>query len=200
MTVIIVAGALIGDWLGIMGYMQYAWFWFGNQGLSYIQLGRAWQIGFFAGLLIWSTLMFRALWPTGEMLRRATRQFWSGRIRLENLIWAATLNIAVLYVFGMIPLTGIEKSFTINDFWRWWVVHLWVEQSYHPAIQSRGQPMARRYCGVARGWGEPHICRDDGREPQHGGRPHRSPSSVGVTSTTPSVRALQRRTLPNKIR
>ena len=74
--------------------------------------------------------MFRALWPTGEMLRQATRQFWSGRIRLENLIWAATLNIAILYVFGMIPLTGIEKSFTITDFWRWWVVHLWVEQSF----------------------------------------------------------------------
>jgi nitric oxide reductase subunit B len=33
-------------------------------------------------------------------------------------------------VFGVIPLTGIEKSFTITDFWRWWVVHLWVEQSF----------------------------------------------------------------------
>jgi nitric oxide reductase subunit B len=130
-TLMIVAGALIGDWLGIMGHMSdQTWFWFGNQGLSYIQLGRFWQIGFFAGLLIWSGLMFRALWPTGEMLRQATRQFWSGRIRLENLIWAATLNIAILYVFGMIPLTGIEKSFTITDFWRWWVVHLWVEQSF----------------------------------------------------------------------
>jgi nitric oxide reductase subunit B len=130
-TLIIVAGALIGDWLGIMGHMSNeTWFWFGNQGLSYIQFGRFWQIGFFAGLLIWSGLMFRALWPTGEMLRQATRQFWSGRIRLENLIWAATLNIAILYVFGMIPLTGIEKSFTITDFWRWWVVHLWVEQSF----------------------------------------------------------------------
>jgi nitric oxide reductase subunit B len=130
-TLIIVAGALIGDWLGIMGNLgQQSWFWFGNQGLSYIQLGRFWQIGFFAGLLIWSALMFRALWPTGAALREATRQFWSGRIRLENLIWAATLNIAILYVFGMIPLTGIEKSFTITDFWRWWVVHLWVEQSF----------------------------------------------------------------------
>ena len=65
-------------------------------------------------------------WPEYE-LWRATRDFWSGRIRLENLIWAATINIAVLYVFGMIPLTGIGKSFTITDFWRWWVVHLWVE-------------------------------------------------------------------------
>ncbi len=36
----------------------------------------------------------------------------------------------MLYVFGMIPLTGIGKSFTITDFWRWWVVHLWVEQSF----------------------------------------------------------------------
>jgi nitric oxide reductase subunit B len=129
-TLAIVAGALIGNWLGIMGYIDNGWFWFGNQGLSYIQLGRFWQIGFFLGLLIWSALVFRALWPTGAAVWQATRQFWSGRIRIENLIWAATLNIAILYVFGMIPLTGIEKSFTIADFWRWWVVHLWVEQSF----------------------------------------------------------------------
>jgi nitric oxide reductase subunit B len=113
-----------------MGYTRESWFWFGNQGLSYIQLGRAWQIGFFAGLAIWSILVFRALWPTRTTLFQATRQFWSGRIRLEHLIWASTVNIALLYVFGMIPLTGIEKSFTITDFWRWWVVHLWVEQSF----------------------------------------------------------------------
>jgi nitric oxide reductase subunit B len=129
-TLVIVAGALLGNWLGVMGYIQTGWFWFGNQGLSYIQLGRFWQIGFFLGLLIWSGLVFRALWPTATELWRATRDFWSGRIRIENLIWAATLNIAILYVFGMIPLTGVGKSFTITDFWRWWVVHLWVEQSF----------------------------------------------------------------------
>jgi nitric oxide reductase subunit B len=129
-TLLIVAGALIGNWLGIMGYIDGGWFWFGNQGLSYIQLGRFWQIGFFIGLVLWSLLVFRALWPTAAMLWQATRQFWTGRIKLEHLIWAATINIAVLYVFGMIPLTGIEKSFTLTDFWRWWVVHLWVEQSF----------------------------------------------------------------------
>jgi len=129
-TLLIVVGAIAGDYLGIMGYAGEAWFWVGNQGLSYIQLGRAWQIGFFAGLVIWSLLVFRGLWPTGAKLAAATRQFWTGRIRLEHLIWASTVNIAVLYVFGMIPLAGIEKSFTITDFWRWWVVHLWVEQSF----------------------------------------------------------------------
>ncbi len=129
-TLLIVVGALAGNYLGIMGYIQKGWFWFGNQGLSYIELGRAWQIGFFAGLVIWSLLVFRALWPTRAKLAAATRQFWTGRIRLEHLLWASTVNIALLYVFGMIPLTGIEKSFTIADFWRWWVVHLWVEQSF----------------------------------------------------------------------
>ncbi len=129
-TLAIVVGALAGNYLDIMGYLHRGWFWFGQQGLSYIQLGRAWQIGFFAGLAIWSVLMFRALWPDRTSAAAATRAFWSGRIRLEHLLWASTANIALLYVFGMIPLTGIEKSFTITDFWRWWVVHLWVEQSF----------------------------------------------------------------------
>ena len=129
-TLLIVAGALIGDYLGIMGVIDQGWFWFGNQGLSYIQLGRFWQIGFFIGLALWSILVMRALWPTRARWWTAAGQFWSGRIRLEHLIWASTINIAVLYVFGMIPLTGVEKSFTLTDFWRWWVVHLWVEQSF----------------------------------------------------------------------
>jgi nitric oxide reductase subunit B len=129
-TLLIVAGALLGDYLGIMGVIDNGWFWFGNQGLSYIQLGRFWQIGFFVGLALWSLLVMRALWPTIALWRSAAKQFWTGRIRLEHLIWASTINIAVLYVFGMIPLTGIENSFTLTDFWRWWVVHLWVEQSF----------------------------------------------------------------------
>jgi nitric oxide reductase subunit B len=129
-TLLIVVGAVAGDYFGIMGYIKEDWFWFGNQGLSYIQLGRAWQIGFFAGLIIWSALVFRALWPSRVKLVAATRQFWTGRIRLEHLLWASTINIAGLYAFGMIPLTGVGRSFTITDFWRWWVVHLWVEQSF----------------------------------------------------------------------
>ncbi len=129
-TVAIVVGALIGDYLGIMGVIKNGWFWFGNQGLSYLELGRFWQIGFFLGLTFWSLLVLRGLWPSWDTLKQATRQFWTGRIRLEHLIWASTTNIAILYAFGMIPLFGVNPSFTITDFWRWWVVHLWVEQSF----------------------------------------------------------------------
>ena len=129
-TLIIVAGAIIGDYFGIMGIINKGWFWIGNQGLSYIQLGRLWQMGFSVGLVLWSIMVFRGLWPSMDRLKIATREFWTGNIRLEHLFWASTINVAVLYWFGMIPLTGIEKSFTITDFWRWWVVHLWVEQSF----------------------------------------------------------------------
>ena len=129
-TLLIVSGAIIGDYLGIMGMVNASWFWIGNQGLSYIQLGRLWQIGFCAGLFLWSFIIFRGMWPSWEKLKIASIEFWTGRIRLEHLFWASTINVAVLYCFGMIPLTGIEKSFTITDFWRWWVVHLWVEQSF----------------------------------------------------------------------
>lgn len=129
-TLFVVVGAIVGDYLGIMGFVNKSWFWIGNQGLSYIQLGRLWQMGFCAGLFLWSFIIFRGIWPTWHRLKTATVEFWTGRIRLEHLFWASTMNVAVLYCFGMIPLTGIEKSFTITDFWRWWVVHLWVEQSF----------------------------------------------------------------------
>jgi nitric oxide reductase subunit B len=67
--------------------------------------------------------------PSRETLWLAARQFWTGRIRLEHLLRASPINIALLYAFEMIPLTGIEKSFTITDFWRWQVVHLWAGDS-----------------------------------------------------------------------
>ena len=49
-SLFVVAAALTGNYLGIQGVIDKGWFWFGNQGLSYIQLGRFWQICFFAAL------------------------------------------------------------------------------------------------------------------------------------------------------
>lgn len=129
-SIIVVIGLLAGDYLGIMGFIRQGWFWFGNQGLAYLELGRFWQIIFFVGLATWCVLMARALWPTPTLLRGSLRNFVNGHIRIENLLWISTANVVVLYAFGMIPLTGIEKSFTIQEYWRFWVVHLWVEQSF----------------------------------------------------------------------
>lgn len=84
-TLFIVGGAIIGDYLGIMGYIDQYWFWLGNQGLSYLQLGRLWQIGFCLGLFLWSVIVFRGMWPGYKEIKEATIQFWTGRIRLEHL-------------------------------------------------------------------------------------------------------------------
>ncbi|MDE3208605.1 MAG: nitric oxide reductase, partial [Pseudomonadota bacterium] len=109
-TLLIVGGALGGDYLGIQGVINQNWFWFGNQGLSYLELGRFWQIGFFIGLAFWSFLVLRAMLPTLKALGRG--------IRVEHILFLSTVNIAILYLFGMIPITGINHSFTITDFWR----------------------------------------------------------------------------------
>jgi len=127
--VIIVAGALIGDYLGVMGVVKQHWFWLGNQGLSYLELGRLWQILFFVGLLVWSLVLLRAFLPTLASLVKEGRSFLS-LFRIEHLLWYSTLGVAVIYAFGMIPLGAPNPSFTITDFWRWWVVHLWVEWAF----------------------------------------------------------------------
>ncbi len=127
--VVIVAGALIGNYLGIMGAIGKHWFWFGNQGLSYLELGRFWQILFFVGLAVWCLVLLRAFWPTLKALFRQGNSFYS-LFRIEHLLWYSTLAVAVIYVFGMIPLGSPNPSFAITDFWRWWVVHLWVEWAF----------------------------------------------------------------------
>ncbi|CAK7193181.1 hypothetical protein COMNV_01395 [Commensalibacter sp. Nvir] len=129
-SVFVVAGIVIGNYLGIMGYMPHLWFWFGNQGNSYLELGRGWQYAFFGALLLWSYLIYRSFWPNRQIWQEARKAFLIGNIRLEHLFWLSTLNVAILYVFGMIPMFEVGKSYTMDDYWRWWVVHLWVEESF----------------------------------------------------------------------
>jgi len=122
-TVAVVVGGLIGDYAGIKGWFTGgSWFWFGNQGLSYLELGRAYQMGLFVGLSLWSILVGRAMWPALKARK--------GFLSVEHILFYSTVNIAILYIFGMIPVTSYASSFTITDFWRWWVVHLWVEQAF----------------------------------------------------------------------
>ncbi|MCE3285088.1 MAG: nitric-oxide reductase large subunit, partial [Steroidobacteraceae bacterium] len=61
---IIVVGALAGQWFAVMQKMGYATnFWFGHQGYEYTDIGRFWQIFLFIGLMLWLGLVGRALWP-----------------------------------------------------------------------------------------------------------------------------------------
>lgn len=115
---IIVAGSMIGQWYGVMQRMGYETnFWFGHQGYEYVDLGRFWQIFLFAGLFIWLFLMVRALAP-------AFRNQKENRHLLAMFV-IASAAIALFYGAGL--MWGRQTNLAIAEYWRWWVVHLWVE-------------------------------------------------------------------------
>ena len=115
---VVVLGSMAGEWLSTRGRLTGdAWFYFGHYGYEYIDLGRAFQIGLFAGLAIWVALVARAIWPA---LRREEQQR-----PLIALFLLSTVAIGGFYgaVFGV----GRTTNLAIAEYWRWWVVHLWVE-------------------------------------------------------------------------
>jgi nitric oxide reductase subunit B len=113
---LVVFGSMIGEWLGIFGFMGGWWAWFGNQGFEYLDLGRFWQVLLSIGLFFWVAVLFRGL---RARLRRehAANMPW--------LFFFAALAIPAFYAVGL--LARPESHFTTADFWRFWVVHLWVE-------------------------------------------------------------------------
>jgi nitric oxide reductase subunit B len=115
---IIVVGSLAGEWMGVMqklGLTQN--FWFGHQGYEYVDLGRFWQLFLFAGLIIWLILMFRALIPA---LKRP-----SENRQLLTMFIISSVAIAGFYGAGL--MWGRHTHLSVAEYWRWWVVHLWVE-------------------------------------------------------------------------
>jgi nitric oxide reductase subunit B len=115
---VIVAGSMAGEWLAVQQRLgNVANFWFGHQGYEYVDLGRFWQIFLFAGLFIWLFLMGRAMWP-------ALKKPGDHR-QLLGLFFISSLAIAAFYGAGL--MWGRHTNLAIAEYWRWWVVHLWVE-------------------------------------------------------------------------
>jgi nitric oxide reductase subunit B len=115
---IIVVGSLAGQALGVHKKLGLNMnFWFGHQGLEYVDLGRFWQCFLFVGLFVWLFLMTRALWP---VFKRPGQQR-----HLLGLFLLASTAIALFYGAGL--MWGRRTNLAMIEYWRWWVVHLWVE-------------------------------------------------------------------------
>lgn len=115
---IVVGGSLIGQWFGVMqklGLVEN--FWFGHQGYEYVDLGRFWQILLTVGLFLWLALMVRPILP---VIKKGTSE--KGLLILFLL---SCLSIALFYGAGL--MWGRQTHLAIAEYWRWWVVHLWVE-------------------------------------------------------------------------
>ena len=115
--VLVVGGSLAGEWLGIQQKLGNLWFWFGSQGFEYIDLGRFWQILLFIGLVLWLVLMVRALKPA--LLRKSEDR------SLLSLFLVSSVAIPLFYAAGL--MYGQRSHLVTAEYWRWWVVHLWVE-------------------------------------------------------------------------
>lgn len=116
--ILIVVGSFAGQWAAVHRFIENMTvnFWFGHQGYEFVDLGRFWQIYLFIGLLLWVALMLRALMPALKDPRTGS---------MISLVLLASVSIGLLYGAGL--MWGQHTNISIMEYWRWWVVHLWVE-------------------------------------------------------------------------
>jgi nitric oxide reductase subunit B len=116
---VVVLGSMAGQWMSVMHKLPGdLWFWFGHQGYEYVDLGRVWQIALFVGLLLW-------LFLVGRSAVAALKKPGGGSRSLVVLYLLTTTGIALFYAPGL--FWGMRAHLTVVEYWRWWVVHLWVE-------------------------------------------------------------------------
>nr|WP_298124124.1 nitric-oxide reductase large subunit [uncultured Pseudoxanthomonas sp.] len=116
---VIVVGSFAGQWLAVMQKLGLeSNFWFGHQGWEYADMGRFWQVFLFIGLMLWLTLVGRALWPvlTGPSDHSKP---------VVVLLFLSTVAIGLF--FGAALMWGEHTHIAEVEYWRWWLVHLWVE-------------------------------------------------------------------------
>ena len=113
---IVVFGSMISEALSIHGVSWAKGSPIFGQQWEYLDLPRIWQILLIVGLVFWIAIIFRGM---------------RARLRGEskgNMPWMffyAALAIPAFYAVGL--LAGTEVHLTVAEFWRFWVVHLWVE-------------------------------------------------------------------------
>ena len=114
---VVVVGSMAGEYLSFHGYLSIRDRpFFGAQGWEYLDLGKFWMYLLVVGLLLWLAIMYRGLRG-----RLATES----RGNMPWLFFYSAVSIPLFYAVGLVNCT--QTPFAIADFWRFWVVHLWVE-------------------------------------------------------------------------
>jgi nitric oxide reductase subunit B len=116
LIVMLVAGAVVGLFIGPKGINGKAWYWIGHQGWEYLEPAKVWQGLLYVIFALWVFILYRGLRPVMTMKRP-----WA----LPNWLLYATASILILLCSGLVftPTT----NFVIADFWRWMVIHMWAE-------------------------------------------------------------------------
>ncbi len=115
--VLVVVGSMTGEYLAWKGTLGETWWWLGTQGWEYLELGRLWMLLLIAGMGIWLFIVYRGL--------RAALKAETDRGGLTHLLLYSATAIPVFYCFAL--FIGKSTHITMADYWRWWLIHLWVE-------------------------------------------------------------------------
>lgn len=94
-------------------------YWFGSQGWEFMELGRFFQYLLLGAFSLWIFIIYRGIRPWV-----ARRTFWSIP---AWLLWGSDIMVFFLF-FGLFATPG--SNWAIADFWRWMVVHMWVEVTF----------------------------------------------------------------------
>lgn len=111
---VVVFGSLISEALSIFKVIPEGGLF--SQQWEYLDLPRLWQILLVVGLFLWIAIIWRGMRGT-----LAT----TSKMNLPWLFFFTGLAIPAFYAVGL--LAGSDTHFSVADFWRFWVVHLWVE-------------------------------------------------------------------------
>ena len=115
--VAVICGSLLGEWLGISQLLGRWWFWLGNQGWEYLELGRIWQYLLVLGLLVWCGVLWWVVRPS---------KVDNAEVRpIVRMFLIAALAIPLFYLPAL--FFGARTNFTVVDTWRFWIAHLWLE-------------------------------------------------------------------------
>ena len=114
---VVIFGSLLGEWAGQSQLLGRWWFWLGNQGWEYLELGRVWQILLVAGLFAWLALLWSLVRP--QTLNDSAAK------PIVRMFLVAALAIPIFYIPAM--FFGAKTNYTVVDTWRFWIIHLWVE-------------------------------------------------------------------------
>jgi nitric oxide reductase subunit B len=112
--VVVVVGSLINEALSIYGVIPEGTMF--SQQWEYLDLPRLWQVLLVVGLFLWIAIVFRGM---------RSRLKGESKLNMPWLFLFAGLAIPAFYAVGL--LAGSSTHFSVADFWRFWVVHLWVE-------------------------------------------------------------------------
>jgi nitric oxide reductase subunit B len=103
----------MGDW----------WYWLGHQGWEFVDFGKGFQVLLMVVFVLWMIIVYRGIKPA-----LIKKEPWN----LPNWILYSVIGIPLLFLSGFVAKP--ETNFVIADFWRWMVIHMWVEAFFEVFI------------------------------------------------------------------